>query len=180
LRKALDEKDDEALKHRKMHLKKRLIEHVANQTGKLFDKDAIIIVWARRFAEYKRSTLLMHDIVRFQKLMSRTDKKVQVIWAGKPYPGDHGAISVFNHLVEVTKHMPNATVLTPYELELSKLFKVGSEVWLKTPRRPMEGTGSSGKTAALNGAIVVQRMGSLEIKNIWMTGLSDFLIWSMF
>ena len=153
LRKALDAKDDADLKHRKMHLKKRLIEQVANQTGKLFDKDAIIIVWARRFAEYKRATLLMHDIVRFQKLMSRTDKKVQVIWAGKPYPGDQGAISVFNHLVEVTRHMPNAAVLTPYELELSRLLKTGSDVWLNTPRRPREASGTSGMTAAMNGSI---------------------------
>lgn len=153
MRIALENKDDQTLKDRKMRLKKRLIEQVANQTGKLFDKDAIIIVWARRFAEYKRSTLLMHDIVRFQKLMANTDRKVQVIWAGKPYPGDQGAISVFNHLVEVTRHMPNAAVLTPYELELSRLLKMGSDVWLNTPRRPREASGTSGMTAAMNGSI---------------------------
>lgn len=162
MRQALDKKEDEKLKHRKMHLKKRLIMQVANQTGKLFDKDAIIIVWARRFAEYKRATLLMHDIVRFQKLMSRTDKKVQLIWAGKPYPGDHGAISVFNHLVEVTRHMPNAAVLTPYELELSRLLKTGADVWLNTPRRPREASGTSGMTAAMNGAI------NLSIQDGWV------------
>ena len=152
-----------------------MIEHVANQTGKLFDKDSIIIVWARRFAEYKRSTLLMHDIVRFNKLMARTDKKVQVIWAGKPYPGDHGAISVFNHLVEVTKHMPNATVLTPYELELSKLLKVGSDVWLNTPRRPREASGTSGMTAAMNGSI------NFSIQDGWVCeyakhGVNSFIL----
>jgi starch phosphorylase len=162
MRKALDASNDDALRDRKMHLKKRLIEQVANQTGKLFDKDSIIIVWARRFAEYKRATLLMHDIVRFNKLMARTDKKVQVIWAGKPYPGDHGAISVFNHLVEVTRTMPNAAVLTPYELELSKLLKVGADVWLNTPRRPREASGTSGMTAAMNGAI------NLSIQDGWV------------
>jgi starch phosphorylase len=162
MRQALSAGDDEKLRHRKMHLKKRLIEQVANQTGKLFDKDAIIIVWARRFAEYKRATLLMHDIVRFQKLMSQTDRPVQVIWAGKPYPGDHGAISVFNHLVEVTRHMPNAAVLTPYELELSRLLKTGSDVWLNTPRRPREASGTSGMTAAMNGSI------NLSIQDGWV------------
>jgi starch phosphorylase len=162
MRHALAKKNDDLLKNRKMHLKKRLIMQVANQTGKLFDKDAIIIVWARRFAEYKRATLLMHDIVRFQKLMNRTDKKVQVIWAGKPYPGDHGAISVFNHLVEVTRHMPNAAVLTPYELELSRLLKTGADVWLNTPRRPREASGTSGMTAAMNGAI------NLSIQDGWV------------
>lgn len=153
LRHELNSGNDEGLRHRKMHLKKRLIQQVANQTGKLFDKDAIIIVWARRFAEYKRATLLMHDIMRFQKLMANTKHKVQVIWAGKPYPGDQGAISVFNHLVEVTRHMPNAAVLTPYELELSRFLKMGSDVWLNTPRRPREASGTSGMTAAMNGSI---------------------------
>lgn len=153
LRKELAAGNDKELKHRKMHLKKRLIEHVANQTGKLFDKDAIIIVWARRFAEYKRASLLMHDIMRFKKLMENSKHKVQIIWAGKPYPGDLGSISVFNHLVEVTRHMPNATVLTPYELELSRLLKVGSDIWLNTPRRPREASGTSGMSAAMNGSI---------------------------
>jgi starch phosphorylase len=175
LRKELDSGNDAGLKHRKMHLKKRLIEQVANQTGKLFDKDAIIIVWARRFAEYKRATLLMHDIVRFNKIMQNTKHKVQVIWAGKPYPGDQGAISVFNHLVEVTRHMPNATVLTPYELELSRLLKTGSDVWLNTPRRPREASGTSGMTAAMNGSI------NFSIQDGWVCeyskhGVNSFIL----
>lgn len=162
MRHALEKGDFDKLKHRKMHLKKRLINQVANQTGKLFDKDAIIFVWARRFAEYKRPSLLMHDIIRFQKLMSDTKHKVQIIWAGKPYPGDMGAISVFNHLVEVTKKMPNAAVLTPYELELSRLLKMGSDVWVNTPRRPREASGTSGMTAAMNGSI------NLSIQDGWV------------
>jgi starch phosphorylase len=162
MRRALETGDDKMLKDRKLHLKKRLIEQVANQTGKLFDENAIILVWARRFAEYKRATLLMHDIVRFQKLMARTDRKLQVIWAGKPYPGDHGAISVFNHLVEVTRQIPNAAVLTPYELELSRMLKTGSDVWLNTPRRPREASGTSGMSAAMNGSV------NLSIQDGWV------------
>ncbi|MES2387571.1 MAG: alpha-glucan family phosphorylase [Bacteroidota bacterium] len=151
--KALAEGDDAGLKRRKMHLKKRLIEVVADQTGKRLDKDAIIIVWARRFAEYKRPDLIKRDIMRFNRLMTQTDKKVQIIWAGKPYPGDVNSISVFNHLVHSTRLLPNCAVLTGYELNLSGLLKKGADVWLNTPRRTREASGTSGMTAAMNGAI---------------------------
>lgn len=159
--KALHTADDEALRWRKQHLKKRLIELVADQTGKYFDQDAIIIVWARRFAEYKRADLIKRDIMRFNRLAANTKHKVQLIWAGKPYPGDHNAISVFNHLVQSTKHLPNMAVVTGYELNLSALLKKGSDVWLNTPRRPREASGTSGMTAAMNGSV------SLTINDGW-------------
>lgn len=149
----LEAGDDAKLAWRKMHLKKRLIETVADQTGKLFDKDKIIIVWARRFAEYKRADLIKRDIMRFNRLMENTQHPVQIIWAGKPYPGDHSAISVFNHLVSSTRHLSNCAVLTGYELNLSALLKKGADVWLNNPRRPREASGTSGMTAAMNGAI---------------------------
>ena len=175
LRKALDSGHDVLLRDRKRHLKNRLIEQVANQTGKLFDEDALILVWARRFTEYKRATLLMHDISRFQKLLSSTGEKLQVIWAGKPYPADEGAISVFNHLVEMTRELPNAAVLTPYELELSRLLKSGADVWLNTPRRPHEASGTSGMSAAMNGTV------NLSVQDGWICefarhGINSFVL----
>jgi starch phosphorylase len=63
------------------------------------------------------------------------------------------AIATFNHLVEVSRNLDNAAVLLPYELELSMLLKKGADVWLNTPRRPREASGTSGMTAAMNGAI---------------------------
>jgi starch phosphorylase len=162
LRQALDSGHDVLLRDRKRHLKRRLVEEVANQTGKLFDEDALILVWARRFAGYKRPTLLLHDIFRFQQLMAREKDKLQVIWAGKPYPGDEAEISVFNHLVEFTRNYTNAAVLTPYELELSRLLKTGADVWLNTPRRPREASGTSGMSAAMNGAL------NLSIQDGWI------------
>ncbi|SFB82218.1 starch phosphorylase [Flexibacter flexilis DSM 6793] len=159
---ALADGDDDRLKHRKKHLKKRLIQLIADQTGKMFDKDAIIIVWARRFAEYKRADLIKRDITRFNKLISQTDKKVQIVWAGKPYPSDYNAISLFNHLVQSSKHLPNCAVLTGYELGLSSLLKKGADVWLNTPRRPREASGTSGMSAAMNGAV------NLTISDGWI------------
>ncbi|MEJ7663245.1 MAG: hypothetical protein WKG07_28755 [Hymenobacter sp.] len=69
---------------------------MADQTGTLLDPDALTIVWARRFAAYKRADLILRDFERFVKLVSNDARPVQVIWAGKPYPKDYGAIDIFN------------------------------------------------------------------------------------
>jgi starch phosphorylase len=78
---------------------------------------------------------------------------VQVIWAGKPFPADHGAIDLFNHLVELTREEVRATVLVGYELFLSRLLKAGADVWLNTPVVTREASGTSGMSAAMNGAV---------------------------
>ena len=153
LQQALQNKNDEALKARKKELKKRLFTVVANQTGKLFDPNVLTIVWARRFAEYKRADLLMRNIMRFNNLTSRVSFPVQIIWAGKPYPEDLQGISLFNHLVQTAKRYKNLAVLTGYGMSLSASLKKGADVWLNTPRRPHEASGTSGITAAMNATL---------------------------
>ncbi len=150
---ALDEHEDYQLIARKMHLKKMLFATVADQTGKMFDPEVLTIVWARRFAEYKRPGLLKYDFERFIKMIKSTDMPIQVIWAGKPYPTDHGAIEIFNELIHISHHYANIAVLIGYELELSRLLKEGSDVWLNTPRVTREASGTSGMTASMNGSI---------------------------
>ena len=76
-----------------------------------------------------------------------------MIWAGKPYPEDHEGISIFNNMVNVSRSHKNIAVLTGYELRLSSSLKKGADIWLNTPRRPQEASGTSGMTAAMNGAI---------------------------
>ncbi|GGK71637.1 alpha-glucan family phosphorylase [Rufibacter glacialis] len=153
LRKALDTNDDERLVQLKAEMKKPLFDLVADQTGKLFKTDVLTIVWARRFAAYKRADLLLYDLHRFFELINQEGQPVQVIWAGKPYPFDLGAISIFNKLIEVSHQKKNVAVLTGYELDLSAKLKQGADIWLNTPRRPREASGTSGMTAAMNGAI---------------------------
>lgn len=148
-----DEDDETLFDFRKKHLKKRLFREVADQCGKLFDPKILTIVWARRFAGYKRADLLLHDKERFLKLLNNPKYPVQIIWAGKPYPMDYSAISTFNFLVEESKVHKNMAVLTGYELALSKLMKQGSDVWLNNPRVPREASGTSGMTAAMNGSV---------------------------
>jgi starch phosphorylase len=150
---ALDEHEDYELLARKKHLKKVLFDTVADQTGKMFDPEVLTIVWARRFAEYKRPGLLKYDYERFVKLMTNTQRPIQVIWAGKPYPTDTGAIDIFNELVHISHKFKNMAVLVGYELTLSKLLKQGSDVWLNTPRITREASGTSGMTASMNGSI---------------------------
>jgi starch phosphorylase len=150
-----EEGNDAAFDDRKKHLKKRAFEIVADQTGKFFDPNILTIVWARRFAGYKRAELITRDLARFNELTSNTKCPVQIIWAGKPYPLDYPAISDFNQLVHLSKGYKNVAVLIGYELGLSKRLKQASDVWLNNPRVPREASGTSGMTACMNGAVNV-------------------------
>ncbi len=145
--------DDYGIDDRKKYLKKRAFDIVADQTGKIFHPDVFTIVWARRFAGYKRAGLLTTDEDRFEKLMTNLKYPVQIIWAGKPYPVDHPAISEFNQLVHLSKRYKNMAVVIGYELTLSKRMKQAADAWLNNPRVPREASGTSGMTAAMNGAV---------------------------
>ena len=162
LKKDLDKDDDKKLVARKKKLKRELFQLVADQTGKIFDEDVLTIVWARRFAGYKRANLLLTDLERFKKIIGNPEMPVQVIWAGKPYPEDWGAIDIFNDIHAKTKSLPNATILTGYEMGLSAALKKGSDLWLNNPRITREASGTSGMTAAMNGSI------NLSIADGWV------------
>jgi len=155
IKKAWKKKNSSAFKKRKHKLKSSLFEVVLNQTNKLFDPNVLTIVWARRFAGYKRAELLLNDLQRFEKLINNEKYPIQIIWAGKPYPMDYYAIDIFNHLVNYTKFKPNLAVLIGYEMELSRKLKTGSDIWLNTPRITREASGTSGMTAAMNGSVNV-------------------------
>jgi len=164
---ALERNDDNALAARKKELKEKLFRTVANQTGKLFDPNVLTIVWARRFASYKRANLLLSDFDRFLKLAKDKKRPIQVIWAGKPYPEDFGAINLFNEIYWKTKELPNVTVVTGYELWLSGHLKRGSDLWLNNPRLYHEASGTSGMTAAMNGSI------NLSIADGWVPEFAE-------
>ncbi len=150
---AMDEQNEEQFIDRKRFLKKRAFDVVADQTGKLLDPDVFTIVWARRFAGYKRADLITRDKERFEALLAEKKYPVQFIWAGKPYPVDYPAITEFNHLVHLSKRYDNMAVCTGYELGLSKRLKQASDLWLNNPRVPREASGTSGMTASMNGAV---------------------------
>lgn len=150
---AMEEGNDAVFDDRKKYLKKRAFEIVADQTGKVMDPNILTIVWARRFAGYKRADMLTYNMEWFEALVSNSKYPVQIIWAGKPYPADYPAISEFNKLVHLSKNYKNVSVLIGYELGLSKRLKQAADIWLNNPRVPREASGTSGMTAAMNGAI---------------------------
>ena len=153
LYRSMDEKDELTFIDRKFYLKRRSMETIADQTGKLFNPNIFTIVWARRFAGYKRAELLTRDKARFSALLNNKKYPVQFVWAGKPYPLDYPAISDFNFLVNLSKEYNNVAVCVGYELALSKQLKQVADVWLNNPRVPREASGTSGMTAAMNGAV---------------------------
>jgi starch phosphorylase len=160
---------------RKRELKQKLFRVVANQTGKLFNENVLTIVWARRFAAYKRANLLLADYNRFLRIAQNPKYPIQVIWAGKPYPEDFGAINIFNEIFWKTKELPNCTMVTGYELWLSGHLKKGSDVWLNNPRLYHEASGTSGMTAAMNASV------NLSIPDGWIPefakhGKNSFII----
>lgn len=150
---ALDSNDYVALQQAKIMGKRNLFEIVADQNGEIYDENICTIVFAKRFAGYKRPDLFFHDMERFEKLVTNKDRPVQIIWAGKPYPMDYAGIGVFDKIVDVCKSYFNCSILVGYELKLSKQLKQGADIWLNVPRLTHEASGTSGMAAAMNGAV---------------------------
>lgn len=164
---AFKKDDKDHLLERKKELKKELFRIVADQTGRIFSEDIITIVWARRFAAYKRADLIMHDLDRFRDLVTSQKFPIQIIWAGKPYPEDTASIDRFNKIFYQTKEFANCAVLTGYELSLSGFLKKGSDVWLNNPKMYREASGTSGMTAAMNGSV------NLSIPDGWIPEFAE-------
>ena len=137
----------------KRRMKSELFEYVRQNTGKQLDPDVLTIVWARRFTEYKRPTLILSDMARIGALFA--ENKIQLLYAGKFHPNDVTGRDLFNEVLAHARHIPQLAVLTNpgYELELSGLLKCGADVWLNTPVRPLEASGTSGMSANMNGAV---------------------------
>ena len=126
----------------KREMKVKLFKYIANVAGKRFDPDVLTITWARRFADYKRAWLILMDKDRINKLLE--ENKVQIIFAGKFHPDDVMGKEMFNKLLNRSHTLKNVVVLPGYELQLSGMLKRGTDVWLNTPLRPFEASGTSG------------------------------------
>jgi len=150
---ALAQNDIEKLLQIKRKAKQLLFEVIADQTGKILKEDVLTLVFAKRFAGYKRPDLLLYNMDRFRRIINNEHCPVQVIWAGKPYPTDYWAVGVFDKIVHQCKDYSGCAILTGYELWLSKLLKRGSDAWLNIPRMTHEASGTSGMSAAMNGTV---------------------------
>ena len=142
---------DEELLNAKQKMKKDLFQYISDTQGKRFDPNVLTITWARRFADYKRAWLILMDKPRIEKLLN--ENKVQLIFAGKFHPDDTMGKEMFNKILKESYNMKNVVVLPGYELALSARLKKGTDIWLNTPLRPFEASGTSGMSANMNGAL---------------------------
>jgi starch phosphorylase len=145
--------------------RRRLKEQLAKRGGSnrdisvaenVLNSETLTIGFARRFAPYKRAYLLLKDIERLEKILISQEHPVQIIFAGKAHPQDQMGKDMIKQLVQVSnreqlrRHM---VFLEDYDLEIARYMVQGVDVWLNTPRRPLEACGTSGMKAVANGAL---------------------------
>jgi starch phosphorylase len=152
---AINKNENEKYIQIKKKKKLELFDIVADQCGEIYDPDICTIVFAKRFASYKRPDIFFHDMDKFHRLVTNRERPIQIIWAGKPYPMDYDGIGMFDKIVDVCKKYYNCSILVGYELNLSKILKRGADIWLNVPRYTHEASGTSGMSAAMNGCVNV-------------------------
>jgi glycogen phosphorylase len=131
------------------------------QAEQVLNPEALTIGFARRFATYKRATLLLRDAERLARILNDRDRPVQVIFAGKAHPLDNPGKELIRQIIhyerrpDVRSHM---VFIEDYDMVVARYLVQGVDVWLNTPRRPLEASGTSGMKATLNGAINVSTL----------------------
>ena len=127
-----------------------------NEIVSKLNPDALTIGFARRFATYKRATLIFKDLERITQILNNQNRPVQIIFAGKAHPADKEGQDLIKYIHEVSM-MPQFKgkifLLENYNIAMSRYLISGVDVWLNNPRRPMEASGTSGQKASVNGVI---------------------------
>ncbi|MCS7087868.1 MAG: alpha-glucan family phosphorylase [Thermoflexales bacterium] len=168
-----DELPDEALWSVRKHLKRKLASFMRERarakwvthsqhpvqtiaSGVMIDPNALTIGFARRFATYKRATLILRDLPRLLRIINNPARPVQIIFAGKAHPNDEPGKRFIQELYRVIKNADTAgrmVFIEDYDMNVARHLVQGVDVWLNTPRRPYEASGTSGMKAAINGAL---------------------------
>ncbi len=136
-----------------MEAKARLLSLVRERTGTALAADALTIGFARRATAYKRADLVFSDVSRLRQIARRAGP-VQLVFAGKAHPKDEDGKRLIQHVVAVARQLAGAVpivYLANYDMDMAKLLVAGTDLWLNTPRRPLEASGTSGMKAAHNG-----------------------------
>ena len=125
-------------------------------SGALIDPYVLTIGFARRFATYKRASLILRDVERLLKIINRPNMPVQIIFAGKAHPADEPGKQLIQQIYRTVKKAETSgrmVFLEDYDMNIARYLVQGVDVWLNTPRRPMEASGTSGMKASLNGVL---------------------------
>ncbi|HUJ55542.1 MAG TPA: alpha-glucan family phosphorylase [Gaiellaceae bacterium] len=151
------ELSSEALWEAHRSAKRRLLDFIVEtRRAPALDPEVLTIGFARRFATYKRAGLLFSRPEQLARLLADPERPIQVLVAGKAHPADEGGKDVIQQVVEFAREREAAgrvVFLEDYEMTLARRLVQGVDVWLNTPRRPMEASGTSGMKAALNGVL---------------------------
>jgi len=151
--------------------RRELVDMVRDRLGStLLDPDILTIGFARRFATYKRSTLLLQQLERLRTLLLDADRPVQFVFAGKAHPADEPGKALIREIDRLTRDadVGHRFVFIPdYDIGIARTMYHGCDVWLNTPRRPMEACGTSGMKAALNGGL------NCSIRDGWWDEMSN-------
>ena len=121
-----------------------------------FDPEVLTIGFARRFATYKRAGLLFSDLLRLRKLIANRDRPLQILLAGKAHPADKAGQELIQHIFQLSQSddlSGRVFFVEDYDMRVGRMLVQGVDVWLNTPRRPLEASGTSGMKAAMNGAL---------------------------
>jgi len=143
----------------------------------LFDPKALTIGFARRFAPYKRPNLLLHDPERLLRLLTDRERPVQLILAGKAHPADQAGqalIQEWTHFIRRPEVRPHVIFLSDYDMLLTERLVQGVDVWINTPRRPWEASGTSGMKVLVNGGINLS-----ELDGWWAEAYTSEVGWAL-
>ena len=128
------------------------------QLGEALDPNALTVGFARRFATYKRAGMIFTDKDRLARLLTNTDRPVQLVFAGKAHPADRPGQQVIQEIFGRTRapeFRGRVFILEDYDMRIGRFLVQGVDVWLNNPRRPLEASGTSGMKAAMNGVVNV-------------------------
>lgn len=124
--------------------------------GGMFDDQALTIGFARRFATYKRASLIFSDLERLHRLVGDDERPVQLLFAGKAHPADRPGQELIQRIFQLSRSrglLGKIFFLENYDIRMGRMLVQGVDVWLNTPRRPFEASGTSGMKVALNGGL---------------------------
>lgn len=170
---AIKDVPDEVIWSTKMARKDKLISYIKDQyiTSWLknqndptkvvsilenINSNALMIGFGRRFATYKRAHLLFTDLERLDKIVNNSTRPVQFLFTGKAHPADGGGQALIKHIIEISRRpefLGKIIFLENYDMRLAKRLISGVDVWLNTPTRPLEASGTSGQKAQMNGTL---------------------------
>ena len=143
----------------------------------LFDPNALTLGFARRFATYKRPNLLLHDPARLLRLLTNPERPVQLIIAGKAHPEDRAGQALIQEWIDFIRQpetRPHVIFLSDYDMLLTEHLVQGVDVWINTPRRPWEASGTSGMKVLVNGGINLS-----ELDGWWAEAYTPEVGWAL-